>query len=132
MENRRNRHSHPNSGLQKRRAFVAECREFDMIGHIHGDVFFQERYLLNEVGMKIKLVRSKDAFCLMEAAGTTLVMTHASLLVRKVKLSPCVFLGHAKALENSTAKYPIKRVVCKTFAIPQNYLDVNHEKLFSV
>ena len=81
--------------------------------------------------MKIKLVRSKDAFCLMGAAGTKLVVTHASLFVRKVKLSPSVFLGHDKALENSTAKYPIKRMVCKTFAIPQNYLDVNHEKLFS-
>ena len=37
-----------------------------------------------------------------------------------------MFLAHAKALENSTAKYPIK-----AFAIPQNYRDVNHEKLFS-
>ena len=35
------------------------------------------------------------------------------------------------ALENSTPKYLIKLVVCKTFAIPQNYLDVNHKKLFS-
>ena len=34
---------HPNSGLQKRRAFAAQSREFDMIGRIHGDVFFQER-----------------------------------------------------------------------------------------
>ena len=52
----------PNSGLQQRRAFVAESGEFDMIGRIHDDIFFQERYMLNEVGMKIKLVRSKDSF----------------------------------------------------------------------
>ena len=121
----------PNSGLQRRRAFVTESREFDMIGRIHGDIFFQERYVLNEVGVKIKLVRSKDNFCLMGDAGTKLQVTHASLFVRKVKLSSSVFLAHAKALENSTAKYPIKRVVCKAFAIPQNYRDVNHEKLFS-
>ena len=38
--------------------------------------------------MKIKLVSSKDAFCLMGAATTKLVVTHASLFVRKVKLSP--------------------------------------------
>ena len=44
---------------------------------------------------------------------------------------PSVFLAHTKALELGTAKYPIRRVVCKSFAIPQNYLDVNHEKLFS-
>jgi len=55
---------------------------------------------------------------------------HASMFVRKVKLMPSVFLAYAKALENETAKYPIRRVVCKTFAVPQNYLDVMHEKLF--
>jgi len=30
----------PNSGLQKRREFVARSREFDMMGRIHGDIFF--------------------------------------------------------------------------------------------
>jgi len=44
---------------------------------------------------------------------------------------PSVFLAHAKTLENGTAKYPIRRVVCKSFTIPQNYRDVSHEKLFS-
>ena len=39
----------------------------DMIGRIHADIFFQERYLVNEVNVKIKLVRSKDAFCIMSA-----------------------------------------------------------------
>jgi len=58
-------------------------------------------------------------------------ITHASLFVRKVKLMPSVFLAHAKTLERGTAKYPIRRVVCKSFAIPQHYLDVSHEKLFS-
>ena len=34
-------------------------------------------------------------------------------------------------MERGTAKYPIRRVVCKMFAIPEHYLDVTHEKLFS-
>ena len=53
------------------------------------------------------------------------------MFVRKVKLSPSVFLAHAKALENGTAKYPIRRVVCKTFTVPQGFRDIRHEKLFS-
>ena len=56
----------------------------------------------------------------------------ASMFVRKVKLMPSVFLAHAKTLECSLAKYPICRVVCKSFMIPQNYLDVSHKKLFPV
>jgi len=39
----------PNSVLQKRREFVARSQEFDMIGRIHGDIFFQDRYMLNEL-----------------------------------------------------------------------------------
>ena len=39
--------------------------------------------------------------------------------------------ARAKMLENATAKYPIRRVVCKTVTIPGGYRDVNHEKLFS-
>ena len=122
----------PNSGMQARRAHARQSREFDMIGRIHADIFFQERYLLNEVGIKLRLVRSKDVFCLMGGpADSKLHIVHAALFVRKVKLSPSVFLAHVRALENGTAKYPIKRTVCKAFAIPQNYRDITYEKLVS-
>ena len=119
-----------NEGLYQRRALAVQSREFDMMGRLHADVFFQDRFMLNEVNVKIKLIRSKDAFCLMGTAAKVQIV-HASMFVRKVKLMPSVFLAHAKTLENGTAKYPIRRVVCKSFAVPQNYRDVSHEKLFS-
>ena len=124
---------HRNAGLASRQTFAAQSREIDMIGRIHADIFFQERYMLNEVNVKIKLVRSNDAFCLMATGAQQfkVVITAATLLVRKVKISPSVYLAHAKTLESGTAKYPIKRVVCKTFTIPAGYLDVSNEKLFS-
>jgi len=66
------------------------------------------------------------------AAQTSKVkIVSAVMFVRKVKLSPSVFLAHAKALENATAKYPMNQVVCKTLTIRANLMDVNHEKLFS-
>jgi len=55
----------------------------------------------------------------------------AVMFVRKVKLSPSVFLAHAKALENFTAKYPVRRPVCKTITIPNTFPDINIEMLFS-
>jgi len=39
----------PNAGLQKRRALITQSREFDMMGRIHSDIFFQEKYLLNQL-----------------------------------------------------------------------------------
>ena len=83
--------------------------------------------MLNEVNTKIKLIRRKDVFCLLGAVGHMIKIVSAVLLVRKVKLSPSVFLAHAKALERSNAKYPIRRVMYKTFTVPAGFLDVSHE-----
>ena len=45
-------------------------------------------------GLKIKLIRSKSAFCVMGAGKV--VLTHTSFFVRQVKIMPSVFLAHAK------------------------------------
>ena len=80
----------PNTGHLARRAHSKGSNEFDMIGRIHADIFFQECYMLNEVGIKVRLVRSKDAFCLLgdTPADAKVEITHASLFVRKAKISP--------------------------------------------
>jgi len=72
----------------------------DMIGTIHTEIFFQNRYLLNEVNVKIKLVRSRNSFCLMTANANQFhaKIDSAIMFLRKVKLSQSVFLAHAKTL----------------------------------
>ena len=123
-----------NYGLQKRAAFTDRDVTVDMIGRIHSDIFFQDRYMLSEVNVKVRLVRNKDSFCLMSGEANSsykVKLISAVLLVRKVQLTLSVFLAHAKALLSGLAKYPIKRVVCKTYTIPAGNLDGNHEKLFA-
>ena len=56
---------------------------------------------------------------------------NANSLLEKIRLSPSVFLAHAKALEMGNAKYPIRRAICKTFTVPRGNLDANQENLFS-
>ena len=77
-----------NSGLYKRSRFTVTSRAVDMMGRIHADMFFQDRYLLNEVHVKIKLVRSRNSFCLMSAEEFKVKIENAIMFVRKVKLSP--------------------------------------------
>jgi len=123
-----------NVGFKTRSALTKEGRVVDMLGGIHSDLFFQDRFLPNDVNIKIRLVRNKDAFCLMSsAAGAAFKVRilECKLYVRKVKLSPSVFLAHAKALEVGNAKFPIRRVVCKTFTIPGGNLDATQESLFT-
>jgi hypothetical protein len=117
----------------KARSVYSTRGVFDMIGNIHSDLFFQEKYLVNDVNLKIRLVRNKDAFCLMGPAATThkVKILDCKLFVRKAHLSPSVFLAHAKALEIGNAKYTLKRIVCKTFTIPAGNLDGSQESLFS-
>ena len=122
-----------NAGFVARSQFTNVSRVVDMIGKIHSDLFFQDKYMLNDVGVRIRLNRNKDSFCLMGAADATfkVKILDCKLSVRKVKISPSVFIAHNKALEGGNAKYPIQRAVCKTYTIPTGNLDHTQENLFT-
>jgi len=77
-----------NDGLLKRRALGLQSRTFDMMGHSASDIFFQDRYKINEVGVKIKLTRSIDDGCLMGAMVGKVQTVKASMFVRNMKLMP--------------------------------------------
>ena len=87
-----------------------------MMGKLHLDLFCQEKYLLIQVEMKIKLRRSRDVFAL---TGVTDKIKDISLFVRKVQLSPNIRMGHVKALEKISSKYPIRKVEVKVDTVPQ-------------
>jgi len=109
-----------NEGLVKRRNFFVN-KKIDMIGHLHHDLFNQDRLLLNGVDIYLRLVRSPDKFCLMDNYGYFSVhIEDACLLVRRVKINPGVLLAHARALAQHTAKYPITRVQVKAVTLQNN------------
>ena len=53
-----------NSGYTTRKALAAQKNQIDMVGTLHVDLSFQNRYLLNGVEIRLRLIRSKDVFCL--------------------------------------------------------------------
>ena len=95
-----------NAGLTERRKYIAESRVVDMMGRLHVDLFLKDRFLLNGVSVKIRLVRSKDTFSLM-ADGVNpdfkVQIVDAILFPRKAVLSPNVQMAHIQALENGPA-----------------------------
>ena len=122
-----------NTGLNERRRYIAESRIVEMMGRLHVDLFLQDRVLLNGVSVKIRLVRSKDAFSLMAGGQNPyykVQIVDAVLFARKAVLSPTVQMAHIKALEKGTAKYPIRPVDCKVNSIPQGTMSHTHENLF--
>ena len=54
----------------------------------------------------------------------------AILYVRKVKIASSIALGHAAALKQTTAKYPIRRVDCKVLTIPGGFGAFNPDNIF--
>ena len=123
-----------NAGMVARHAFFQNGGIVQMHGPIHLDLMFQDRYLPSDVGMRLRFVRSKDAFCLMSNAqnpGFRVKIHECKLLIRKVHLSPSVFLAQAKAFEVGNAKYPIRRVVCKSYTVGNGMRDSVHEGLFT-
>ena len=120
-----------NEGLIKRHKYLQDGKTVDLIGHLHCDVFNQDKLLLNSVEVRLKLVRSKDAFCLMDKSDInyTVHITEATLLVRRVKVSPTVLIAHANTLVSTTAKYPITRVEVKSFTIHNGITGENLENV---
>ena len=105
-----------------------------MQGPLHLDLMFQDRYLPSDVGLQLRFVRSRDAFSLMSDAANPAfrVKIHeCKLLIRKVNISPSVFIAQAKAFEVGNAKYPIRRVVCKSYSVGTGMRDNFHEGLFT-
>ncbi|XP_063981492.1 uncharacterized protein F54H12.2-like [Diachasmimorpha longicaudata] len=89
-----------NNGLVSRQAFTNGGKAFDLLGHLHCDVFNQDKFLMNGVELRVRLIRAKDDFCLMDdsALNYKLRIVEASLIVRRVKLSPGILIAHAKTL----------------------------------
>ncbi|XP_077675341.1 uncharacterized protein F54H12.2-like [Eretmochelys imbricata] len=120
-------------GFVHRARLTEGSRKLDLLGPLHSNLFCQENRLLNSVDLKIKLMRSKDVFCLLSRDADQNYKVHiisVSLFVKGVKVTPGVRLGHAEALMTASAKYLVDRVGIKVFSIPASSHVSNQENLF--
>ncbi|XP_016843978.1 uncharacterized protein F54H12.2-like [Nasonia vitripennis] len=93
--------------------------------HLYCDVFNQPKFLINGVDVRVRLVRSKDTFCLNDWSDNGKFSVHikkATLIVRRAKISPGILLAHANALAKTTAKYPLRRAEVKSFTLHSGIL----------
>ena len=122
-----------NGGFVKRKAMAEVSSMINIAGKLHVDMF-QDRYILNQVPMKLRLTRSKDVFCLDSptvAASFKVQLLDVKFMLRKVQISPVIQEAHAKALEVSNAKYPVTRGECKTILISAGTRSATEENLYN-
>ena len=122
-----------NAGFVAPRENIVRSRVVDMVGRLHVDLFLQDKFLINGVDVKIRLVRSKAAFTPMAGGANPdyrITIVNATLFAKKATLNPTVQMAHIKALEQSTVKYPMQSVDCKVYSIPAGARSHTHENLF--
>ncbi len=111
-----------NPGFAARISNLCDKKQVHLAGRIHCDVFNINKYLLNNVNLALVMTRSESKFYLQGSHADIdkykICIENIWLKVRRVKVSPSVMLAHSLALEKTTAKYPIKRVVLKPIVIP--------------
>ncbi|XP_054257268.1 uncharacterized protein F54H12.2-like [Macrosteles quadrilineatus] len=121
-----------NDGLVKRRGFVKKSTYVDMVGNLHLDLCNQDKFMLNGVEMRLRLVRSRNSFAVMSKTATDckVHIREANLFVRRCKINPGVLVAHSKTLESGTAKYPITRVDVKSITLPSGILGKTLDSVF--
>jgi hypothetical protein len=84
------------------------------------------------VEIRLRLIRSRDSFCLMSQALANLKLKVVDIFlnVRRVEVNPSIALAHEEALKISNAKYPITRVDIKVLTLPSGLISKSLDNVF--
>lgn len=122
-----------NNGLFRRAKWITDSKTFDLQGPIFHDLFSMERYLLNQVDVKLKMYRSPASFALLAADTNTnykIVIEDIYVLARKIRVNPAVLYGQSKQLEKRNALYPYRKVECRSQSVATGSTSFQWDNLF--
>ncbi|KAK3104529.1 hypothetical protein FSP39_004275 [Pinctada imbricata] len=122
-----------NLGLFERAKYFHESRVVQLIGPISHDLCKLDRYILNQVGIDIKIYRSKPQFCLMTNELDDDYNFHIediSMKVCKIQINPAVIYAHSQALQSTNAKYPFTKTDVKMMALAQGQVNFTWDNIF--
>jgi len=127
-----------NAGLVSRANFFALSAEVDLIGRPHLDLFHQDKLILGNCPLKLRLIPNADSFILKSKApganedqeNYRMQITDARFFVRTVEVSHALALAHEQMLQKMNARYPLRRVTTKHISIPANTTSVMHDNVF--
>ena len=122
-----------NQGLILRNIIAKNGALVDMEGPLYADAFQMNRYLLNEVDVRVKLFQSKTNFRLMTSVTDTkfkVKITDVILKAAMMGISPEILKSHSRILEKKPAIYPIMRTDIKSFAIAKGQYNLTLNDIF--
>ena len=123
-----------NTGFLERGRQYRESTVVQLMAPIHCDLFCQNRYLLNNVDLRIMLYRNSDAFCLMsydQNPDFKIEVNTMRWYVKGIDVMKSIGLGLERTLMHYTAKYPVRRVEIKTLHVGAGRRETPENSLFS-
>ena len=125
-----------NQGASVRYHLVKGSKVFDMIFKPCVDIFHQDRPILPNVDIRLKMTRTSPNFCLMSHDETgkkyKVQLLHACLYVRQLKINPSIAIAHQTALQRGiTCKYPIARTEVTSFTIASGVMTVSKPNIIN-
>ena len=120
-----------NIGYINRQKYVKGSKLFDFCINPHIDFFHTPRLLPSGVCMKLKLVRTNDAFSILSKTTEDLyVKIHRlNLYVYRIQPSDSLRRLHDHLFTKKNALYPITKSVCKKFTIPAGLSSANQPNI---
>ena len=123
-----------NEGWTKRCKWFKDSNVVEFMAPLHVDLFHQEKYLINQIDVRLELHRNPEAFSLMSYAANARFrfrVEDMKWIVRKVDPAESVSLALETTLLRTTVKYPVRRVQIKTLQVEANRQDTPSTTLFN-
>ena len=120
-----------NHGYSSRQKDVKDGKMFDFCINPHIDFFHTPRILPSNIGMKLKLTRTPDAFSILSQTNNDLyVKIHSlNLYVYRVQPADSVRKLHDNLFSKKNALFPITRSLCKKYTIPAGLSTANQPNI---
>lgn len=116
-----------NTGLVARRKIYKHDRTIEVMGKIHGDLFNQDRFLLNNVDLHISLSLEKREFYMLEKdeGKCSIQILDATMYMDHITLNPSVLMAQQMVLQKTDALNPYTRVEVKAYTVPANSMNIS-------
>ena len=123
-----------NAGYLTRRGWTNTGASREFYGKLFVDLFQQSRYLIGNMNMRIKLIKSTNSLALFtNIAGEKpkFVIESAKLFLKKVRPHPAIVnLVESHLSRGAMAHYPIHRTEITMIPTAANSLDITKDQLF--
>lgn len=128
---KKDQHISKNLGAVSRFLRTSFSKPFETFGRLHSEIFSQDKLLIGNIELNIKLQRAHQNFALMAAEDHryTISIDSAILYVCHKRISDSIREAHQLTLQKSNIKYPVRKVQMKFFTRGPNRSDISEQNV---